>query len=143
LKFLDLEKFEDATFNLHDPGGFQSVKANNLLTFFISVKDVVPYMDGYKIKFNIGNPNHVTINNMTLTLDWWLDSYIEEDYYKLEEDDDVVEKLKESKSKIHKILTPIEKGKWNAVEVIVPSINEKDAKRLRVKLGYSIVSLSA
>lgn len=79
LKFLDLSR-EATTFNLYDPGGFQSVKASNGLPFFISLKEVTPYMDGYKIKFNIGNPNYITIDDMTLTLDWWINAYFESYY---------------------------------------------------------------
>lgn len=111
------------------------------LPLFLSVKNVVPYMDGYKVTLDIGNPNNATIKDAKLTIDWWLSSYFSDGFWDYGEDSLEVKQLKESKSKTQNLLTDIAGGKWNRVELTIPSMTEKDAKSFRIMLEASIISM--
>lgn len=133
--------YDRACFNLSDPGGFHRIDTDLGIPLFLSVKHVERYMDGYKIQLDIGNPNSVAIHDVKLNIDWWLESYFAEyDKYKLEGVD--YEILKESKSKTQRLLTTIQPRKWNAVDIIIPSASEQDAKSVRFMIEDApIVSL--
>jgi len=39
-------------------------------SFFVSLSDVVPFLDGYKVVLNVGNPLEVTYSGFTLDVKW-------------------------------------------------------------------------
>lgn len=64
------EKNKYAYFNCKDlKKGFTVINADSGI-LYVSIKEVKPYLDGYKITLAIGNPNLVTYINPEINLSW-------------------------------------------------------------------------
>lgn len=84
--------------------------------FFLAVSEITKYADGYKVIFQIGNPNSVIYTGVDLTVMWG----------KFEESS---ESVKEKKIRITKDILP---GIWNQVSFIISPANEDEISQLGV-----------
>jgi len=111
---------------LLDPSsrGFLRLDSDNS-TFLISLEDASPYLNGYRIKLDIGNPSDATFSNAKLKVRWShalksIDSY-----------DSWQKSIHEKEVTLTDDLAP---GKWNSVTVdLIPCASDE--------LGYLEVSL--
>lgn len=97
--------------------------------FLISVANVTPYLDGYKISLNIGNPSFAQYNGFKLKAKWnhtysW-DKYTAESYSKWD---------KATREKETSFTDSLNGGTWNKVDLILPATAADE-------LGYFVVSM--
>lgn len=129
--------------------GFQVLKTQNG-SLFVDIKEVKPYLNGYKISLNIGNPNLVTYINPEINVSWniSLDKYFDVR-------SKMLEKQKESKEKIRiplwtdtlqtksycsmKRLLP---GIWNEIEIDIPYATLDQLERCTLSITTGTIILS-
>jgi len=63
------ERYTAAIFDPSDPGGYQRIDTRGG-TFLVSLQNVTPYVDGFRVTCNFGNPSSVTFNGFTLKVKW-------------------------------------------------------------------------
>jgi len=110
--------------------GFQRLDSDNG-SFLVSVKDASPYLNGYRLKLNIGNPSNATFSNVTIKVRWaraynW-NSFTSSSY-------------KQWQSSVHEkeitLTSDLQPGSWNAVDIdLVPASADE--------LGYLELSMSS
>lgn len=150
--------------------GFQVIETSSG-HFLISLKEVTPYLSGYKLIFSLGNPSLATYDNAKLRVSWnrsyqsWKDdkeyatlmaeyekSY-EEYLLKLSTKNSSGEIKKperpkrpfwseEKKEKEFTLKTQLNPGAWNSVEVHVTPATLKQLDFIEVKIEAPTVSLS-
>lgn len=69
--FLVSQKTESHTSVLLDPSNhtFQMLDGS-VSTFLVLVQDVSPYLNGYRVTLNVGNPEDAAFSNVTFTIRW-------------------------------------------------------------------------
>lgn len=106
-------------FNLKEKGGQQIVNAH-CGSFMVAVKEVLPYLDCYKVVFSIGNPYAVVFENPKIKLSWFI-SY--DKYVKNCEDLGIETSIQgwidSKKEKEYAIIKQLKAGTWNYIEVIL------------------------
>lgn len=68
LKIDDLQK-NVITFDPANAEGFQAINTGNGY-FLFAIRDIKPYLDGYRIFLDVGNPNYATYNGIKLKAKW-------------------------------------------------------------------------
>lgn len=66
---LGAEPYKSATFDPGNPGGYQRIDTTGG-TFLVSFQNAVPYVDGFKVTCNFGNPSSGTFNGFKLKAKW-------------------------------------------------------------------------
>ena len=61
--------YETAVFDPGSPGGYSRIDTSGG-AFLVSVKNVAPYVDGFRITCNFGNPSSVTFTGFKLKAKW-------------------------------------------------------------------------
>jgi outer membrane murein-binding lipoprotein Lpp len=61
--------YETAEFDPSSPGGYSRIDTIGG-TFLVSIKNVAPYVDGFRITCNFGNPSSVTFKGFKLKAKW-------------------------------------------------------------------------
>ena len=61
--------YKTVSFDVSSPGGYQRLETNNG-TFLVSLKDAQPYLNGFRLTLNVGNPMSATYNGFKLTAKW-------------------------------------------------------------------------
>lgn len=89
-----------------------------------------PYMDGYKIDFQIGNPQSVTYDGVTVTLKWGpsANPTIFTNNTALKEWQNA------QKTKTDKLLSRLLPGYWNNAEVIVAPATTEEIRNLEISI---------
>jgi Protein of unknown function (DUF3251). len=125
-----LEKSEEVSLDPARMDVYQRLDSDPL-QFLVSLKSIVPYLDGYKAVINVGNPSSARFRGIKVKCKWskaydWK-NYSEASY-------------KAWQSAIHKseveVQTDIAPGYWNPVEVILLPANPQE-------LGYFVVSIES
>jgi hypothetical protein len=93
----------------------------NVGTIFVSLKNVTPYLDGYKMNLQIGNPFSITLEGLTINATW---SGL-------------------SKAKTFETTKQIFPGKWNNVELILSPATANDVHYINVWMDVKRVVLRA
>lgn len=109
----------EAPLNLKEIRGFKRVNSAEG-SFFISVEEVIPYLDGYKVVFEIGNPYAISFSNPTINLKWnrTIEKYLEECKTKgVKPNYSVFKAL--AKEKEFPIIKELKPNTWNRVELIL------------------------
>jgi len=104
--------------------------------FLVSVQDASPYLDGYKLSLEIGNPFAATYKDFTLKVKWnktydWA-KYTDESYAKWD---------KTTREKEISFTTSLEAGRWNKVDLILPSTAGDELGYFVLSMDTKIVSL--
>lgn len=58
-----------AVIDLSSPGGYSFLNTQNGV-FYVALREAVPYLDGYKLILDVGNPSYATYNGFELTAEW-------------------------------------------------------------------------
>lgn len=130
-------------FNIKNSNGFQVVHAkSNFLNspsgyFFINVKDVQPHLDGFKIIFQIANPQYCTFYGLKIALEW--NVRIEGNYEEEKEKWDAWEaRFKKREYTILKDFTP---GSWTDAEVFLCPCTNEELECVRFSVQTSEIKL--
>lgn len=148
--------------------GYQVIETSSG-TFLISIKEIKPYLSGYKIVFTIGNPSLATYENAKLKVSWnrSYKSWKEDKEYasKLAEYEksfkEYLTKLKnkeanakipealkrptwfeERKDKEFTLLNPIAPGAWNSFEVHITPATLEQLEYVEVSLNTNTIKLT-
>lgn len=101
--------------------------------FFFELEDMMPYLDGYKIRIKIGNPNSVGFSESKLEVTWpqpqSTNSAITEPEARL--------------SKTNRVHQYLEAGHWTPTEFTVAPATIKEARKIRVGLTPGMVHLQS
>lgn len=115
-------------FNLKEKQGFSRINSDGFV-FCVSVDDVQPYLEGFKVSFKIGNPMFATFHNPKVHIKWGKGFF---KYYKEQKSEgskvsDIFDSWKGSlKEKEISTLKELKPGVWNKVEfVLTPSTLEE------------------
>jgi len=135
-------------FNAKEISGFQTIESS-LNHFFVSIKHVHQYLEGYKIAFSIGNPYYATYDNIKIKLKYnkrpisWQEYkklFLKKNYDEYSKYRDDLEKKAQEKS--FDILTPLKAGTWNHVEVFVDKCMLDDLERIEFRMETPMTLLN-
>jgi hypothetical protein len=103
----------------------------------VSAKSATPYLDGYKVNFQIGNPQSVTYNGATVTLKWG-PSATPSVY-----SNQVARAAWQNaqKTKTEDLLSELLPGYWNDEEIIVTPATTEELRNLQISIETSTLSL--
>lgn len=129
-------------FNLKEQEGFSKINSGGLI-FCVSIAEVQPYLEGFKVIFELGNPFSSSFVNPKITIKWGLGplKYYQEN--KSEENsildllDSWEKSLYQKKTTILKELKP---GIWNRFEVIVSPAKLHEIEYVEFSFDISTVS---
>lgn len=123
----------DTSILLHtDSQGYQLLNGGEG-NFLILVKSVTPYLTGYKITINVGNPMDAKFSDATFSLDWG-PAYVK--------GSSLSEWFKNLKTKKKEATTPLYAGTWTPVTFILTPATAKDLGYLYLTMSTSEVGLS-
>lgn len=105
--------------DVSSPGGYQRVDTTAGF-FLIALRDAKPYLDGYKLFLNIGNPSSVTYSGFALHVTWGWGDQQEKDFSFTQD------------------LGP---ASWNKVELVIAPAKTEDLKLLSVSMTTDRVLL--
>jgi hypothetical protein len=121
--------------NLKEKGGFEKLNTR-YGSLFVSPVSATPYLDGYKIILQIGNPHFCTFCNPKFSVVWRM-SYkkLKEQGLKFSDWD------KSKKEKEFCLQSKIEAGKWNFIELILTPCSVDELGCVELKFDCNTVSL--
>jgi Protein of unknown function (DUF3251) len=96
---------------------------------------VVPYLDGYKVELQIGNPHQMDFDGFKVSAFWGprLTS----------SPDNSAEVVKKERNQEFSFTKQLARGRWNSVSLILPSTKPEDFGYLSVIVEVNAVSLGA
>jgi hypothetical protein len=107
-------------------------------SFLVSVQDASPYLDGYRVTLHIGNPSFASYDGFELTVKWnskydWsnFDTSTFDTWQKSE------------RNKELSFTNSLVLGKWNAVELILPSTTAQQLGYFMISMKTPVVSLAS
>ena len=124
--YWDQLESDRATINLEPTSkGYSRIDTDNGF-FLVSLKDITPYLNGYKVTLNIGNPLFATFHGMTFKVSWGHPK-------------DSIQSYEGWRASLQTKEIPsvdeIKPGSWNAVELLlVPAAPEQ--------LGYISLAIA-
>ena len=115
---------------------FQKLDTSNGI-LFVSVEDVSPYLDGYKVSLDIGNPSNATLNNCSIKVEWGTEfdwsKYTEASY-------------KEWQNTLHQkevsFTDSLLRGAWNKEELFITPATAAELKYFKLSVLSKGLSLS-
>jgi hypothetical protein len=115
-------------------------------TFLISCQGAEPYLEGYKVHLQIGNPTMLTVNNPKLTVEWGTS---EQESAKSDSERGINDpiawnsnwkkSLRQTTVTLNESLRP---GFWNDVDVIVSPAKANELSHFKVSIVTDSVSLT-
>jgi hypothetical protein len=102
-------------------------------SFMVAAESVEPYLDGYKVVLSIGNPMLATFNGFKLRVEWATSITKAADY-------ETWEKTRQQKE--ISFTEPLQPGRWNQVELLLPSTKPDQLGYFNLSLDISTISLS-
>jgi hypothetical protein len=123
-------KHEVAEFDPSSPGPYERVDTS-VGPLLVSIGKVEPYLDGYKVGLEIGNPLSVTFNGFDIQAAWGPRYKIGQNYAKW------LVARQEKKISLTDRLSP---GRWTPIEIILPSTESKDFGYLSIQLTVNNLS---
>lgn len=129
-------EYDSIAFDLSTPGHYQRLDTSTG-SFLVSAQGVEPYLDGYKITLNIGNPSVATYRGFTIHVKWstaydW-GHYTPASYDKWN---------KAIQQKDISYTDALESGVWNKVEVILAPVSRDGLGYFEVSIDTNTVSLT-
>lgn len=104
--------------------GFTTIETG-LGKIYVTLEDVQPYANGYKIKFRVGNPSFATLVDGNAEFTWGEEQEDGEKYVEWKE------KLRTEEIAINEPLLP---GRWNIIEVTAAPAEKHEIGFLQIKL---------
>ena len=123
-------KHFSAEFDPAEPGKWVRVDtdAGSLL---VSVKGVEPYLDGCKLRIDVGNPNSFTVRSFHVNATWTR---------RLGEDENRFDWFKSLKKKSFNLEKQLLAGKWSPVELILPDTDPTAVGYIEISLNVDTVA---
>ncbi|MFZ5988081.1 MAG: hypothetical protein ACOYWZ_13285 [Bacillota bacterium] len=120
-----LERYEYVYFDPSSLDKFNSIDTD-CGRFFISLADVQPFLDGYKLIFKIGNPYSIEYGRFTFKIKWGRSS---PDPFPAKIYEEWNNSLREKEESFVSRLKP---GFWNKIEVILPNTKADEMGYLKI-----------
>ena len=125
-----------------EPKTFQRLDASPSGTFLVSLEDVTPYLEGFKVRLNIGNPSVATYVGFTLNVkggrnDNALNNREIDDKWQAAYDEWKASQWEKKFS----FPGSLEPARWNVVEFVISPAKAQDIGYLEVGMETSAVSL--
>ena len=128
---------ENVSFDLTSRN-FQRVDTSTS-TFLVAIREASPYLDGYRVVLDIGNPSFATYTNFKVKIKWnrkYEGKYTAASY---------VEWKEWNKATREKEVTfpdpPLKPGSWNRVEVLLPSTKDDELAYFVLSMDTPTISL--
>jgi hypothetical protein len=128
------KNFESVILDPTSLEGFQRIDTDTGF-FFISLRDVKPYLDGYKLTIRVGNPISATYSGFVLNVKYGKKYNISD---KTVSYNDWEESLNEKESSFSKKLKP---GTWNTVEFILSPAKSEELGHIELSMKTDQVIL--
>ena len=130
-----VEKNDSAIFNINDFSGFSAVNTDNGI-FFISIEDVQPYLSGYKIMLDIGNPQNCRYRGLKLNVKW------SKEFDSENKDISYTDWKKAINEKDMSFSTvSLEAGEWTTIEVVMSPVELEEMGYIEFSVYASTVAL--
>jgi hypothetical protein len=101
-------------------------------TFFVALKNIQEYANGYKVTFSVGNPDAATYDAVDLKVLFGRTYQNTESYVEWKKS------LKESKSSLKKPLLPMT---WNTIDVILAPADKADIAYIELSMAPKVIKL--
>jgi hypothetical protein len=128
---LTKDVYKSTSFDVAEPGGFQRLETNTG-TLLVSLKDAQPYLNGYRLNINIGNPSSVTYNGFKMKVKWGKAFKEGADF------DQWQKSLQEKELSFVETLAP---GTWNPTVVHLAPATADELGTLELSMTTELVSL--
>ncbi|WP_338279837.1 DUF3251 domain-containing protein [Corallococcus caeni] len=110
--------------------------------FFVSLDKVVPYANGQRLTFRVGNPQSITYRNPTVTLRWGRGvPVVGGDATEYSKRVDAWEASLQKKSE--RLLSDLRPGAWNTVNIVVAPATTDDIGHIEFAMEVGTVSMTA
>lgn len=106
----------------------------NLGPLYVSLKNIKPYADGFKMTVNLGNPHNAAFKDPLMKVSWSprVDFKVSGSYAESE-------KRKRTKEfKLQKVISP---GSWNSTEITIAPATSEEVGRIEIEAEVETVSL--
>ncbi|RKL62315.1 DUF3251 domain-containing protein [Thermoanaerobacteraceae bacterium SP2] len=119
--------------------GYDSVRTKNGY-FFVSIDKIEPYLDGFKVYVNIGNPTLATFSDLKLTVQWSNDilALANIKIGTNELSNEAENQINKQEYTFTDTLLP---GKWTKVDFVIPNVKAEDIKFIQVMIETGSVAL--
>jgi len=111
---------------------YQTIKTSNGM-FFIALKEVRPYLNGYKLILQIGNPYAITFKGFKLKVTWGRDFAVDMN--------DSVQTDYDLQTKEEAFVKELSPAAWTKVELILAPAKTEQLEYIRLSMSVNIVSL--
>jgi len=131
---LSSESYKTATFDPGDPGGYRRIDTTGG-TFLVSLQNVTPYVDGFRVTCNFGNPSSATFNGFKVKAKWG------------SRFDFKVKKMKWAewqaslREKEISVTNNLQAGSWNPVSFVLSPAKPEEFGYLELSIETSLMSL--
>jgi len=127
----------EALFDASESSGFSRVDSTSGF-FLVSLKNVEPYLDGYKLTLNVGNPLSATYESLKFNVIWGkklnsADSLTDANAYSKWE--------KTLRNKEVTIADKLQPGAWNKVTLVLSPAKSDELGHIKIRLNAGQVSL--
>jgi len=116
-------------------------------TFLVSCQGVEPYLEGYKVHLQIGNPTMLTVDNAKLTIEWGISEVASAKSDSAKGINDPTAWVSNWKKSLHQTTTTLNEslrpGFWNDVEVIVSPAKADELAHFKVSMQTDSVRLTS
>jgi vacuolar-type H+-ATPase subunit I/STV1 len=132
----EYNEYKDVQLDLAEPRTYQRLDSlNGTGSFLISVEDAVPYLDGYKVHLEIGNPSAARYTGFRLKMKWTKHFPKNADlaFY-----GEWRKTIKEKEVSFTETLMP---GMWNKIEIILSPASVDELGYFHVSLETSAIQL--
>lgn len=137
---LQAEKFSSANFDPAEGKGYQRLDTSSG-TLLVALSDVRPYLDGVKVKLELGNIQNASYSGFEISSEYSrrYPKYIKD---QPEQNKNNREEYESSKRKKEEKFTQLLKaGAWNTVEITLPDIKPSEFGKIELKVKMPIVRL--
>lgn len=128
---------KSAFFNATDPKGYQVLQTATG-QFLVSLDEAIPYLDGYRLRFEIGNPYSATFHGMVLKVKWGKNFRAFSKTKTINWYDKWKQSLREKESTI---LQDLQSGTWNIVSVVVSPAAPDELSHIELSMTTQSVSM--
>jgi hypothetical protein len=130
--------YKTAVFDATEPKGFQ-VLQTSAGQFLVALDEAIPYLDGYRLRFEFGNPYTATFSGLEVTVKWG------KSFDRFSKSGSLALYSKWQKSLRQKQATlsqDLEPATWNVVNIVVSPAHSDELSYIELSMNTKTVSLS-